>query len=235
MKGSRTTMGTRLGHGLRRVASLSDRLRSLVRAFRSGGLVRIEPLDEACRLFIRVWSGKYAGVAVIVRGRRSRQSYTIECVESSRRVWAGVLEPSVTGLFVNEPLDFFVERTNPGTRSSRTALVSFTKRLPFWKSVAGRFVWDTTVTRKLVLRPATDAEAIQHGGIFEEELYLGNFVSEDMPENPVQHYITEGAKAGLRASALVDDDYYKRTHPWTRAHAPIAHYARSGWLLLCNP
>ncbi len=85
------------------------------------------------------------------------------------------------------------------------------------------------------VRRQTAVESIVEAGVFDEAFYRQQVPDLPASVDPIEHYVTKGAPAGLNPSSMFHTAYYKKMNPAARRKNPLAHYCEYGWQELRNP
>jgi len=98
--------------------------------------------------------------------------------------------------------------------------------------------WTATFQLRSGLRRRKDARLVRRSGLFQADHYLGQLRDPGTARrDPVWHYLTQGAAAGLDPNPLFDTSYYAEEHPGSAAPGenPLLHFIRSGAREGANP
>lgn len=77
-----------------------------------------------------------------------------------------------------------------------------------------------------------EIEIIQSSGLFDVNWYFSQLQDgQDLPSNPISHYLLVGSKQGLMPNRLFKPDWYNMQYPDVAASGmdPLLHYIASGW------
>ncbi len=91
--------------------------------------------------------------------------------------------------------------------------------------------WTATLRPRTVLRRAKYARLIRRSGLFDAEHYLAQLQDPaHAREDPIWHFLAEGAAAGLRPNRFFETAYYAERYPDAAAPGknPLVHFIRVG-------
>lgn len=84
-------------------------------------------------------------------------------------------------------------------------------------------------TAKAQRRYRNQYKLIADSGFLDPEYYLGQLDAPEAVPDPIEHYLREGASAGLNPSRLFDTGYYKSAHLAPRRQLnPLVHFLNHG-------
>lgn len=114
-------------------------------------------------------------------------------------------------------------------------VVAIARRLPPRQQTLLRHIWHLVRGQPnptpAVNPIAADIEAIAASGLFDAAWYCRTQAPELSPNvDPIQHYLEQGAQAGLNPGPLFDGNWYKARYPEVEACGanPLLHYVQAG-------
>lgn len=173
------------------------------------------------------------GQCLVLVGAATKKEVVVELGTVGADVEAVVAIEHLTG-FGSEVVDLYVGSDDAvgATRVRRRLGAGI--RVPDDVAPGWSRRWFATADGQVSLRRRTPVEAISEGGMFDPEYYRSQCPDLPAGVDPIEHYVTTGAAAGLNPSAMFDTDYYRRNNPAVRGIG-LAHYGEFGWREFRNP
>ncbi|MDM7831753.1 CDP-glycerol glycerophosphotransferase family protein [Cellulomonas edaphi] len=196
-------------------------------------LARLEQVGAAARLVVRDAGPAAPGSSLVLMGSSTRREVVVE-LQGDSVEYEAVVAIEHLASFGSEVVDVFVGNDDAAgmTRVRRrlAAGVELSSAIaPGWSRR-----WFTTAEGHVSLRRRTPVEAIVEAGTFDVEYYRSQVPDLPAGVDPVEHYVTTGAAAGLNPSTMFDTEYYRQMNPGIRGNG-LAHYSEFGWREFRNP
>jgi CDP-glycerol glycerophosphotransferase (TagB/SpsB family) len=196
-------------------------------------LVGLDQAGATAQLTIRD-SGPAAPNSYLVLMGGSTRREVIVALDGDSRGYGSVVAIEHLASFGSEVVDVYIGNDDAAgkTRVRRRVVAGVelsSEIAPGWSRR-----WSTTAEGHLSLPRRTPVEAIAEAGTFDEEYYRKQVPDLPAGVDPLEHYVTTGAAAGLNPSTMFDTEYYRQMNPAVRGNG-LAHYSEFGWREFRNP